>query len=188
MPNYTTNEFKPGLKLMIDGAPCSILENQFVKPGKGQAFNRVRLRNLKTGRVWDRTFKSGESVAAADVVELAMNFLYREGQHWHFMDSISYEQYSADESVMEEARKWLSEQDQCSITLWNGVPIQVKAPNFVDLKITETDPGVRGDTVTGGSKSALLSTGSTIKVPLFLEKGDIIRIDTRIGEYQSRVR
>ena len=188
MAMYSTNEFKTGLKLMIDGDPCSILENEFVKPGKGQAFNRVKLRNLKTGRVLEKTYKSGESVEGADVVDVSMQYLYSDGERWHFMDPTSYEQVEADATVMGDAAQWLKGEEMCEVTLWNGSPLTVTAPNFVTLEITETDPGVRGDTASGGSKPATLETGAVVKVPLFIEEGEVLKIDTRTGEYVGRVR
>jgi elongation factor P len=188
MASYSTNEFRSGLKLLIDGDPCTIIENEFVKPGKGQAFNRVKIRNLKTGRVVDRTYKSGESVEAADVVEYEMQYLYSDGDQWHFMDPQSYEQYGADEPAVSDARDWLKEEDTCSVTLWNGVPLMVEPPNFTELKIVETDPGLKGDTAQGGIKPARLETGATVRVPLFIEEGEIIKVNTRTGEYVSRVK
>jgi len=186
MANYSTNEFRSGIKVMLDGDPCSILENEFVKPGKGQAFNRVRLRNLRTGRVWERTFKSGDSLESADVVERSMEYLYNDGEFWYFMEPDTFEQHQADQNVVGDSRKWLNEQDRCEITLFNGIPLSVLPPNFVELEIVETDPGLKGDTAQGGSKPATLSTGATIKVPLFLNQGEIVRVDTRTGEYQNR--
>jgi len=188
MGNYTTNEFRSGMKLMIDGAPCSIIECDFVKPGKGQAFARVKLRNLKTKRVMERTYKSGENVEAADVMDTEMQYLYNDGQQWHFMHPDSYEQFPADEEVVGDAAKWLKDQDMCTLTLWNNEPIDVAPPNFVELKIVETDPGVRGDTASGGQKPATLETGAVVKVPLFVENNEIIKVDTRTGEYVSRVK
>ena len=188
MPSYSTNEFRSGLKVMLDGAPCNMLESEFIKPGKGQAFNRVKLRNLKTGRVWERTFKSGESLEAADVVERKMRFTYRDASGWHFMDCASYEQYQAGEAAVADALPWLTAQSECDVVLWNDEPLSVAAPNFVELEIAETDPGVRGDTATGGSKPATLSTGTVVKVPLFVDQGEVIRVDTRTGEYQNRVK
>lgn len=188
MSQFNTSQFKGGLKVMLDGDPCSIIENEFVKPGKGQAFNRVKLRNLKTGRVIERTFKSGDSLEGADVVDMDMQFLYTDGEIWHFMCPSSFEQYSADEKAVLDAKPWLKEQDVCMVTLYNGSPLSVSAPNFVELKIVETDPGVRGDTAQGGSKPAKLETGATVRVPLFVEEGETIKIDTRTGEYVSRVK
>lgn len=189
MANYSTNEFKSGLKVMIDSEPCSIIENEFVKPGKGQAFNRVRLRNLLSGRVWERTFKSGESVEAADVMELDMEYLYTDGEYWHFMKTDgSFEQLGADKSAVEGSLNWLKEQEKYTVTLWNDSPISVDPPNFIELEVVETDPGLKGDTAQGGSKPATLSTGAVVKVPLFINEGEVLRIDTRNGEYQGRVK
>ncbi|MDY6812478.1 MAG: elongation factor P [Pseudomonadota bacterium] len=188
MASYSTNEFKAGLKVMLDGDPAAIIENEFVKPGKGQAFNRVRLRNLKTGRVIERTFKSGDSIEAADVVDVTMQYLYNDGDHWHFMSPESFEQVAADTAVVGEAAKWLQPEASCEVTLWNGGPISVTPPNFVNLRITETDPGVRGDTSGGGGKPATLETGAVVRVPLFVDQDEIIRVDTRTAEYVSRVK
>jgi elongation factor P len=188
MASYSTNEFRSGLKILIDKDPCVIVENEFVKPGKGQAFNRVRIRNLKTGRVVDKTFKSGESVEAADVIDTEMQYLYADGEFYHFMVPDTYEQHAADATAVGDARQWLKEQDMCQITLWNDAPLSVTPPNFVELKIVETDPGVRGDTAQGGVKPAKLETGAVVRVPLFVEQGEVIRVDTRSGEYVSRVK
>ena len=188
MASYSTNEFRGGLKIMLDGDPCTIIENEFVKPGKGQAFNRVKIRNLKTGRVIERTFKSGESVEAADVMEVEMQYLYNDGEFWYFMDPESYEQVSADAKAVGDAAKWLKDQDLCTITLWNGTPIIVAPPNFVVLTITETDPGLKGDTSGGGGKPATLETGAVVRVPLFVQTGEAIKVDTRTGEYVSRAK
>lgn len=186
MASYNTNEFRGGLKIILDGDPYSILENEFVKPGKGQAFNRVRVRNLKTGRVVDKTFKSGDSVEAADVVEQSMQYLYTDGEFWHFMLPDTFEQFAADKSAVEDAEQWLKEEDVCQVTLWNGTPLLVAPPNFVELKIVETDPGLRGDTAQGGVKPAKLETGAVVRVPLFIEEGEVVKVDTRSGEYVSR--
>lgn len=188
MAIYSTNQFKAGLKIMLDGAPCNIIENEFVKPGKGQAFNRVRIRNLKTDRVIERTFKSGETVEGADVVDKEYQYLYNDGEFWHFMDPETYEQLSAGSSAMEEACHWLKGQEICLVTLWNGEPLSVAPPHFVVLEITQTDPGVRGDTATGGTKPATLETGAVVRVPLFVEAGERIKIDTRTGEYVARAK
>lgn len=186
MASYSTNEFRAGLKVMLEGDPCSIIENEFVKPGKGQAFNRVRLRNLKSGRVWERTFKSGESLEGADVMDRDMEYLYNDGEFWHFMEPDTYEQYQADADAVGDAARWLKEQDRCEVTLYNDSPLAVTPANFVELEITETDPGLKGDTASGGNKPATLSTGAVVKVPLFLSTGEIVRIDTRTGEYVGR--
>lgn len=188
MAKYSTNEFRSGLRIIMDGHPCIIVENEFVKPGKGQAFNRVRIKNLKTGKTVDKTFKSGESVEAADVIDTEMQYLYSDGEFWHFMVAGTFEQYAADEHAVADAKNWLKEQDQCQITLWNNSPLIVLPPNFVELEIIETDPGLRGDTASGGVKPATLSTGAVVRVPLFVEQGETIRVDTRSKEYVSRVK
>lgn len=188
MANYSTSEFRSGLKVMLDGDPCSIVENEFVKPGKGQAFSRVKLRNLKTGRVWERTFKSGESLEGADVSDRDMQYLYNDGEYYHFMEPESFEQHQATAAIVGDTAQWLKEQDVCIVTLYNGAPLAVTPPNHVELEIVETDPGLRGDTAQGGSKPAKLVTGAVVKVPLFLNIGEVVKVDTRTGEYQGRVR
>ena len=190
MTSYSTNEFRSGMKVMLESDPCSILENEFVKPGKGQAFNRVKLRNLKNGRVWERTFKSGETLEAADVLESEMEYLYTDGEFWYFMKTDgSYDQLSASDSAVESCKDWLKEQEKYQVTLWNDDPISVEPPNFIDLEVVQTDPGLKGDTAQGGTKPATLSTGASIKaVPLFVNIGDVLKIDTRTGEYVSRAK
>jgi elongation factor P len=186
MASYSTNEFRSGLKIILDGDPYAIVENEFVKPGKGQAFNRVRIRNLKSGRVLERNFKSGDTVEAADVVEAEMQYLYTEGDFWHFMVPDTFEQHTAGKEAMGESAQWLKDGVACNVMLWNGVPLVVNSPAHVELKIVETDPGVRGDTATGGQKPAKLETGAVVRVPLFINEGETIRVDTRTGEYLSR--
>lgn len=188
MANYSTSEFKSGLRIIIDGDPCIIVDNEFVKPGKGQAFNRVRIKNLKTGKTVDKTFKSGESVEAADVMDTEMQYLYADGEFWHFMVPDTFEQYAADAKAVGDASDWITDGDVCGITLWNNSPLSVSPPNFVELEITETDPGVKGDTASGGVKPATLSTGAVVRVPLFVDQGETIKVDTRSREYVSRVK
>lgn len=188
MATYSTNEFKSGLKIMLDNDPCSIIENEFVKPGKGQAFNRVKIRNLKTGRVVERTFKSGDTVEGADVVDVEMQYLYNDGAFWYFMSPETFEQLPADRHAIGDNGKWLKEQAICLVTLWNGVPLSVEPPNTVVLKITETDPGLRGDTSGGGGKPATLETGAVVRVPLFVNVGDSIKVNTETGEYIARAK
>jgi elongation factor P len=188
MASYSTNEFKSGLKILLDNDPYAIVENEMVKPGKGQAFNRVKVRNLKTGRTIERTFKSGDSVEAADVVDTDMQYLYADGDFWHFMVPDNFEQYAAGKEAVGDAAQWLKEGTNCIITLWNGVPLQVTPPPHIELKVVETDPGVRGDTATGGQKPAKLETGAVVRVPLFINEGEVLRIDTRTGEYISRAK
>lgn len=188
MAVFSTNEFRGGLKVMLDNDPCAIIENEFVKPGKGQAFNRVKIRNLKTGRVIERTFKSGETLEGADVVDVEMQFLYNDGEYRHFMVPDTFEQYQIDDKTVGDCRIWLKDQDICTVTLWNDAPLAVTPPNFVVLTITETDPGVRGDTSGGGGKPAKLESGAVVRVPLFVQTGEVIKVDTRTGEYVSRVK
>ena len=188
MASYSTSEFRGGLKIILDGDPYSIVENEFVKPGKGQAFNRVRVRNLKTGRVIERTFRSGESVEAADIFELDVQYLYNDGEFWHFMNPETFEQHACSRESVEEEAKWMKEEDMCQMMLYNGEPLTVRPPNFTELRIVETDPGVRGDTSGGGGKPATLETGAVVRVPLFVNKDELIKVDTRTGEYVSRVK
>lgn len=173
---------------MLEGEPYTIVDNEFVKPGKGQAFNRAKIRNLKNGRVIEKTFKSGDTVEAADVMDTEMQYLYFDGARWHFMVQENFEQHEMDEAAVGDAAKWLKEQDICIVTLWNGAPLTVTPPNFVNLTVTETDPGLRGDTSGGGTKAAVLETGAVVKVPLFIQIGDVLKVDTRKGEYLSRAK
>ena len=188
MAEIGMNDLKKGQKILMENDPCNIIEVEFVKPGKGQAFTRIKVRNLKTGRVIERTIKSGESFTAADVVDVEMNYLYFDGEMWHFMVPDTYEQYAVNGSAMDEAKIWIKEQDLCVVTLFNNNPIQVTPPNFVVLEITETDPGVRGDTSGGGGKPATLETGAVVRVPLFVQTGELVKVDTRSGDYVSRAR
>ncbi|MBM4202308.1 MAG: elongation factor P, partial [Gammaproteobacteria bacterium] len=142
----------------------------------------------KTGRVIERTFKSGDTLEGADVVDTEMQYLYSDGEQWHFMAPETFEQHGAEATAVGDAVKWLKEQDMCTVTLFNGSPIAVSPPNFVELTITETDPGIRGDTSGGGGKPATLETGAVVRVPLFVQTGEVIKVDTRTGEYVSRVK
>lgn len=188
MANYNTSEFRGGLKIILDGEPYNIVENEFVKPGKGQAFSRVRIRNLKTGRVIERTFRSGESVEAADIFEMDVQYLYNDGEFWHFMNPESFEQHACSKESVGEDAKWMKEEAICQMMLYNGEPLSVKPPNFTELRIVDTDPGVRGDTSGGGGKPATLETGAIVRVPLFVGNDELIKVDTRTGEYVSRVK
>ena len=187
MANYSTNEFKSGLKILIDGDPYTIVENEMVKPGKGQAFNRVRVRNLKTGRTIERTWKSGDTVEAADVVDTDMQYLYSDGDFFHFMVPDTFraarglEAGGGRERAVAQGRHGLHRHAVERRAVASDVP-----PAHMELKVIETDPGVRGDTATGGSKPAKLETGAMVRVPLFINEGEILRIDTRTGEYLSR--
>lgn len=188
MAVYSTNEFKSGLKVMIDSAPCNILDCEFIKPGKGQAFTRIKIRNLKTGRVVERTYKTGETLPSADVIDIEMQYLYNDGTHWHFMVPSNFEQYSTEKATLQDSALWLKEQDLCIVTLWNNEPILITPPTFVVLAITQTDPGLKGDTSSGGVKPATLETGAVVRVPLFVQIGELIKVDTRSGEYVSRAK
>jgi elongation factor P len=188
MATYNVSELRNGIKVLLDNDPYSVIENEFVKPGKGQAFNRVKVRNLKTGRTIERTFRSGESVEAADVMDTDMQYLYQDGDFWHFMVPDSFEQYTASKAAVGDAGQWLKDGTMVIVTLWNNVPLVVSAPPHIELKVVETDPGLRGDTATGGQKPAKLETGATVRVPLFINEGETIRVDTRTGEYISRAK
>ena len=186
MASVSTNEMKAGTKLLIDGDPYSVIDNEYRKPGKGQATNSIKIRNLKTGRVLERTLRSGDTLEAADVEDKDMQYLYNDGEFWTFMDPKSYEQIQAGKPAMADSAQWLKGEEMVRVTLWNEVPLVVYAPNTVELTIVETDPGVKGDTATGGSKPAKLETGATVRVPLFIQQGEKIKVDTRTGEYLNR--
>jgi elongation factor P len=186
MASYTTAEIRAGMKVLLDGEPYAIVDNEFVKPGKGQAFNRIKVRALKTGRTIERTFKSGDSLEAADVLDTEMQYLYQDGDFWHFMVPDSFEQHTAGKAAVGDAAQWLKDGVVCIVTLWNGEPLVVTPPPHIELKVIETDPGLRGDTATGGQKPAKLETGAVVRVPLFVNEGDVLRIDTRTGQYISR--
>ncbi|MBO1927170.1 elongation factor P [Thiomicrorhabdus sp. 6S2-11] len=188
MATVSTNEFKNGLKFLMDGQPCTIVDNTIVQPGKGQAFNRVKYRNLMTGRVLEKTFKSGEKVEAADVMDTELQYLYNDGEFWHFMDAESFEQFQAAEAAVADVAKWLVEQDMCVVTLFNGDPISVTPPKQVTLEIVETDPGLKGDTAGTGGKPATLTTGAVVQVPLFVQIGEKVIVNTEKGEYVSRAK
>jgi elongation factor P len=182
-----TSEFRKGLKIEIDGEPFEIVEFQHVKPGKGSAFVRTSIRSLLTGRVLQPTFKSGDKVGRPDIEEKEMQFLYKQGEDHYFMDTRSYEQTFINEKVLGEQRSFLKENVNASILFYNGKAIGVSLPNSVDLRVVKCDPGVRGDTVSGALKPAVLETGYQVQVPLFINEGDILKIDTRDGKYLTRV-
>ena len=188
MAMVSTTDFKNGLKFLMDGQPCTIVENTLVRPGKGQAFNRVRYRNLMTGRVVENTFKAGEKVEAADVIDTTLQYLYNDGEFWHFMDEASFEQFQASEAAVADVKQWLVEQDVCTITLFNGDPISVTPPKQITLEVVDTDPGLKGDTQGTGGKPATLSTGAVVQVPLFVQIGEKVIVNTEKGEYVSRAK
>ena len=182
----STAEFKKGLKIQFDGAPYSIVDFQHVKPGKGGAFVRTKLKHMKLGRVIDNTFRAGEKVELVDFDEKRMQYLYKDDRY-HFMDLDTYDQISLAPEEVGEARDFLKENTEVEILFIDGNPVSVELPNFIELRIVKTDPGVRGDTATGGSKPATLATGAVIQVPLFLNEGAVVKVDTRSGEYLGRV-
>jgi elongation factor P len=182
-----TSDFRKGLKIEIDGEPFEIVEFQHVKPGKGSAFVRTTIRSLLTGRVLQPTLKSGEKVGKPDIEDKEMQYLYLQGEDFYFMDTRNYEQTFLSEKVLGEAKNFLKENINVSVLFYNGKAIGVTLPNSVDLKVTKCDPGVRGDTVSGALKPATLETGYTVNVPLFINEGDVLKIDTRDGKYLTRV-
>ena len=182
----STAEFKKGLKIQFDGEPYSIVDFQHVKPGKGGAFVRTKLKHMKLGRVIDNTFRAGEKVELVDFDEKRMQYLYRDDRY-HFMDLDTYDQISLSADEVGDARDFLKENIEVEILFINGSPVTVELPNFIELQITKTDPGIRGDTASGGSKPATLETGAVVQVPLFLNQGDVVKVDTRSGEYLGRV-
>jgi elongation factor P len=185
---YESSDIRKGLKIMLDGQPYTVIDFQFVKPGKGTAFTRTRVKNLLTGAVLDRTFRTGEKLEPADVEERQMQYLYREGDAFVFMDTDTYEQTHMDVEQVGEAAGFMPENLVVSVLIFQARPVGLTLPNFVELQVIKSDPGVRGDTASGTSKPATLSTGATIAVPLFINEGEVIRIDTRTGEYMERVR
>ncbi|MCD4750815.1 MAG: elongation factor P [Thermoanaerobaculales bacterium] len=186
MPSYNLNQVKVGLKIQMDGDPCVIVFADFVKPGKGQAFTRIKFKNYRTTRVNEITMKASDTVEGANIVETEMQYLYNDGSDWTFMDMDTFDQISASKAVLGETTLWLIEEDMCLVTLFDGNPIVVTPPNFVVLEIVETDPGMKGDTSGGGNKPATLDTGAVVRVPLFVQIGEKVKVDTRTGEYVSR--
>jgi elongation factor P len=188
MATVGINEFKNGMKLLINNEPWNITDVDMVKPGKGQAFTRIKIKNLKTGRTVEKTCKSTDKMETADVMELDYQYLYNDGDTYYFMHPETYEQIEASKEAVGDSAKWLMEEDICTVTLHDDTPIVVTPPNFVNLKIVETDPGLRGDTSGGGGKPAKLETGAVVNIPLFVQEGEVIKVDTRTGEYSSRVK
>lgn len=184
---YSTADFRRGLKIELDGVPYAIIEFQHVKPGKGGAFVRTKLKNLVAGRVVDKTFRAGEKVGKPDLVEKSMQYLYAEGSQYYFMDNETYEQTFLTQEQLGESKNFLQENVTVTILYYQGKPIGVDPPIFVELRVIKTEPGVRGDTASGGSKPATLETGAVIQAPLFINEGDKVRIDTRTGEYTERI-
>ena len=182
----STAEFRKGLRIIFDGQPYAIVDFQHVKPGKGGAFVRTKLKHMRHGTIIDNTFRSGEKVGLVDFEDKHMQFLYRDDRY-HFMDTSTYEQVSLSAEDVGDAREYLKENMEVEVLYIDGAPVAVALPNFVELAIVKTDPGVRGDTAQGGSKPAALETGAVVQVPLFLNEGDVVKVDTRTGEYLGRV-
>jgi elongation factor P len=182
----STAEFKKGLRIMFDGQPYAIVDFQHVKPGKGGAFVRTKLKHMRLGKVIDNTFRSGEKVDLVDFDDKTMQFLYKDDRY-NFMDTESYEQVSLSADEVGDARAYLKENIEVQVLYIDGSPVTVELPNFVEIAIARTDPGVRGDTAQGGTKPATLETGAVINVPLFLNEGDVVKVDTRTGDYLGRV-
>ncbi len=182
-----TSEIRKGVKMMVDGKPYAVVDFQFVKPGKGQAFTRVKVKSMVDGSVLERTYKSGEKIEKADVEERALQFIYQDGENYVFMHEASGEQITVPGDKMEDEAKWLSDGMTIDVTLWNGAPIGVTMPASVTLQVTSSEPGIKGDTASGATKPATLSTGATVQVPLFVNEGEWVRVDTREGRYVERV-
>ncbi len=183
----STSDFRKGLKIELNGEPFLMVDFQHVKPGKGGAFVRTRLKSLLTGNVIDKTFRSGEKVEPPDLEERAMQYLYPDGESYIFMDNETYEQMGIPQDVIGEGAQYLKENMNVTVLFHNQKPIGVELPYFVELEVTKTDPGIKGDTASGGSKPATLETGAVVQVPLFIKEGDILKIDTRDGSYIERV-
>lgn len=183
----STSQFRNGLTIELGGEIYSIIEFLHVKPGKGQAFVRTKLKNLKTGAVVQRNFRTGEEVELAHLERKEMEFLYEDGENYYFMDNRTYEQVSLTKAQIGKLKMFLKENIICEILYHKGNPVQVNVPDTVELEVVETDPGLKGDTQTGGAKPAVLETGLTIQVPLFIKVGDRVRVDTRTGNYVTRV-
>lgn len=187
MTQISTNEFKPGVKIEIDGQPYVMVTNQFVKPGKGNAFNRTKLKNLVTGRVVEKTYKSGEKVEVADVFETQMRLLYTDTEGAVFMDDNSFEQCTIPLSNIGDNQQWLKDDIVYATVFHKGEPITIEPPTFMELVVEQTDPGVKGDTASGRVlKPAVLETGAKVQIPIFIDQGEVIKVDTRTGEYVSR--
>jgi elongation factor P len=182
-----TSQFKNGVKIELDGSPFVMIYFQHVKPGKGGAFVRTKVKNLLTGKVLDRTFRSGEKVGEADVEDRTMQYLYNEGENLIFMDSESYDQIPIADEVIGEAKKFLKENTEVEVLFWKSKPVNIELPPFIEAVVEKSDPGLKGDTSSGATKPATLETGAVIQVPLFIKEGETVRVDTRTGEYCERV-
>lgn len=187
MATYSTSDFRKGLKIQIDGEPYLMVEMNFVKPGKGNAMYKCRMKNLIRGTVLDRTYKGGDTLESADVETVDVQFLYRQGEDYVFMENTTFEQYEVSSDTAGDLWKYLKDGMACSMTLYNGNAIVVEAPNHVQLEVVECAPGTKGDTATNVTKPAKVETGAEIIVPGFIKEGNVIKVDTRTGEYVERV-
>lgn len=187
MAQYSTGDLRGGFKVEIEKEPYTVVSNEFVKPGKGQPFNRIKLKHLMTGRVIEKTFKSGDKVAVADVEEMKMRMLYKESDGVVFMDDQSFEQFTVPLSILEDKQQWLMEEVLYDVIFYKGQPIDVAPPTFMEMRITETSPGARGDTSGRVLKPAVTESGAKVQIPIFIEEGEKIKVDTRTGEYVARV-
>ena len=185
---YSPSDFKKGLKIEMDGTPYVIVEFLHIKPGKGGAFVRTKIKNLVTGKVLDQTFRSGEKVKRPDLVEREMQFLYREGDSFYLMDNENFEQLALTAEQLGDAVLFLTENLNVKVLFFNQQPVTAELPNFVELTVAQTEPGVKGDTASGGSKPATLETGAIIQVPLFINEGDRLKVDSRTGSYIERAK
>ncbi len=189
MEILTTNEIRKGAKIELEGEPYLVVENEFVKPGKGQSFNRMRFKSLITGSVMEKTYKSGDALRKADIAEAVMQFLYKDNSGYHFMNTKTYEQVMLQQDQVEEARKWIKENDECAVIFHNERAISVTPPTFVNLRIVYTEPAVKGNTASGRvTKKAKMETGVEVDIPIFISENETLRIDTRTGEYVDRVK
>ena len=188
MAQYDTTDFRKNLKIQIDNEPWVILEAQHVKPGKGVAFIRTKFRNMITGRVLERNFRSGEKFDVPDLLQMDAEFLYASGDEYVFMDKSNYEQVSLTREAVEDAAPWLIDNLPVSLLFFQGKPINIEVPTFVELQVERTDPGLKGDTAQGGSKPATLQTGAVVNVPLYIQEGEKIRVDTRSSSFVERVK
>ena len=188
MASYNTSDFRKGLKVQIDGEPYLMVEMNFVKPGKGNAFYKCRLKNLIRGNVLDRTYKGGDSLDAADVEEINTQYLYRQGETFVFMENSTYEQYELSAEQVDDGWKYLKEGMPCQIMLFNEVPVTITPPNQVELKVEYCEPSAKGNTATNVTKPVKVETGAEFQCPAFIDIGNVIKIDTRSGEYVERVK
>ncbi len=185
---YESSDLRKGLKIEIDGDPYEVTDFQFVKPGKGQALYKCRLKNMINGTQFDKTYRSGEKFNPADLEEQQMEYLYTDGNEYHFMNTSTYEQETVTAGQLGDSVRMLKENIVCDVLLFRGRPIGVSLPNFIDMRVVKADPWVKGDTASGSSKPAELETGLVVQVPPFIEEGEMIRIDTRTGQYVERVK